>query len=291
MTAPSYVHNRSEEGRVLNWQKEVAKSTARRPSLERLSATRVIVNHITKPTVIVSHAPTRPKEETEINTRAIIGTILGASAGAAVAYAMVRGEQEDRLAQEGSRMEYSVKRVKESAVVVRPALADVQTYKSQHNSTYDMDDPQSYRSISRTRLPSLVSSARSEKQPQTAMLRSVPPHGGSHTGHTIIQTKNGTKVLSGTSHTRTSHTPPRSKTGKHPASAVNVPLPQSHSSTQITRHGSIVPDDSISQVSTNRPRDKARSSSDNPHGSSKSGSSHRRHAAYASGSTARPDRR
>ena len=292
MTAPSYALSRLEENRVLNWQKDVARSTASRAPPEPPSTTRVVVNHITTPTVVVSRAAPRPKEEAEISTRAIIGTILGAGAGAAVAYAMVKGEHEDRQAREPSPVTYPVKRVTETAVVVRPPLADVRNYQSQRTSIYDMDRPRYNRSISGPRVETVVSSARSQREPQTEVLRSVPPYVGSHTGQTIVRSKNGTKVLAGSADCQSSYASSPSKREKYPSSAADVPLPQGRVSTLINRRDTVVPNDSISQVSTNRPRDRERSSHHHHHHhqSSKSGSGHRRHPSYTSSRTARPDR-
>lgn len=88
----------SEKDRVLAWTKNVAASTAdeapkptsqtphpEAPHVDRGSP-RVVVNQIvTTPAVVVTRVkPEAPKDE--INTNAVIGTILGATAGAVVAY-------------------------------------------------------------------------------------------------------------------------------------------------------------------------------------------------------------
>ena len=89
----------SENDRVLAWTKDVAESTAiepprpmsqaRRPEARHVEREppRVIVNQlITTPAVVVTR--TRPDSipRDEISTKAIIGTVLGATAGAVVAY-------------------------------------------------------------------------------------------------------------------------------------------------------------------------------------------------------------
>ena len=86
----------SENDRVLAWTKDVAKSTAIEAphSMSQAATTeahyvereppRVIVNQIvTTPAVVVTRE-SRPKDE--ISTKAVIGTLLGATAGAVVAY-------------------------------------------------------------------------------------------------------------------------------------------------------------------------------------------------------------
>ena len=88
----------SEKDRVLAWTKDVAvstadetpKSTSRPPCREarhtEREPPRVIVNQIVAtPAVVVTRVrPETPKDE--ISTKAVIGTILGATAGAMVAY-------------------------------------------------------------------------------------------------------------------------------------------------------------------------------------------------------------
>ena len=147
MTASRSIRRRSEESRVLDWQKDVARSTATRARPDPPSTTQIIINNITTPDVVVSRPAPQSKQETEISTRAIIGTILGASAGAAVAYAMTKGEYENRQAKESSQKTYPVKRVTETAVVMRPPLTDVRNYQPQRTSTHSGDRPRSHHSL------------------------------------------------------------------------------------------------------------------------------------------------
>lgn len=87
----------SDKDRVLAWTKDVAKSTANEaphpaPQLEASRCVereppRVIVNQvITTPAVVVTRARPESRQKDEISTKAFIGTILGATAGAVVAY-------------------------------------------------------------------------------------------------------------------------------------------------------------------------------------------------------------
>ena len=291
MTASRSVRRRPEESRVLDWQKDVAKSTASRAPPEPASTTQIIVNNITTPNVIVSRPTSQTKQETEISTRAIIGTILGASAGAAVAYAMTKGEDENRHAQSSSQKTYPVKRVTETAIVMRPPLTDVRNYQPQRTSTHSPGRPRSHHSMIGPRVETVVSSSRSRREPRSELIGSTPPITQSHTGQTIIRTNNGTKVLAGSNYSRGSHTPSRSKREKYTSSAAGVPLPESKVSTLISKHDTIVPDDSISQVSTMRPKHYEKSSHHhhNNHGS-RSASSHRRRPSHTSSRTARVDR-
>ena len=94
----------SEKDRVLAWTKDVADSIADEASrstykaqqretrhVERESP-KVVVNQIvTTPAVVVTHVRAESAPKDEISTKAIIGTLLGATAGAAVAYGTCRG--------------------------------------------------------------------------------------------------------------------------------------------------------------------------------------------------------
>lgn len=91
--------NISEKDRVLAWQKDVAESTAieaphptsrtPHPGSRRVEREppRVIVNQIiTTPAVFVTRARPESTPKEEISTKAVIGTVLGATAGAVIAY-------------------------------------------------------------------------------------------------------------------------------------------------------------------------------------------------------------
>lgn len=88
----------SEKDRVLAWTKDVAASTASEapkptsfaphPEARRVDKepARVVVNQfLTTPAVVVTRVKPEPPKD-DISTKAIIGTILGATAGAVVAY-------------------------------------------------------------------------------------------------------------------------------------------------------------------------------------------------------------
>ena len=92
----------SEKDRVLAWTKDVAKSTANEaphpapqpPQHEARYVERepssVIVNPVitTTPAVVITRARPESRQKDEISTKAVIGTVLGATAGAVVAYGM-----------------------------------------------------------------------------------------------------------------------------------------------------------------------------------------------------------
>lgn len=85
----------ADDKRVLAWQKDVAKSTVGLGSEVTKNTARVIINNVTAPTLTVSRSTAQTKDEGDMSAKAIIGTLLGAAAGAAVAYAMTKGEAEN----------------------------------------------------------------------------------------------------------------------------------------------------------------------------------------------------
>ena len=93
----------TDDKRVLDWQNDVAKSTVGGGSQVEKSSVgcgsqagkntaRIIVNNVTAPAMVVSRSTAQIKDDSDMNARALIGTLLGAAAGAAVAYAMTKGE-------------------------------------------------------------------------------------------------------------------------------------------------------------------------------------------------------
>ncbi|CAO1602830.1 hypothetical protein XANCAGTX0491_006428 [Xanthoria calcicola] len=91
--APNTDRSDQEAHRVLSWQKEVAASIVSQPSPSTRSSPRVIVTSITKPTIMVSDQTTQAKAGSDQSSKTLIGTLLGAAAGAAVAYAMTRDNE------------------------------------------------------------------------------------------------------------------------------------------------------------------------------------------------------
>lgn len=98
----------TDDHRFLNWQKDVARDTAIVTTRPGSNATRITVNNFTTPTVAVSHPIVEPSCNSEISTKSLIGTLLGAAAGAAVAYAMTKGEEESSKATVARRTSYQI---------------------------------------------------------------------------------------------------------------------------------------------------------------------------------------
>lgn len=92
---PSKLRIEDAENRgVLSWQKDVAKSTASDSPLAKSASSQVVINNFTVPTMAVSQPLPDLKPKSDMSTTALIGTLLGAAAGAAVAYAMTKAEDE-----------------------------------------------------------------------------------------------------------------------------------------------------------------------------------------------------
>ena len=96
----SVVSAHPEGSRVLTWQKDVAKSTVSdNQSTVSRTALRPIVN-ISTPTVVVSHPVPEPRVGGDANSKQLVGTLLGAAAGAALAYIMTTGEAQSQQHQQ-----------------------------------------------------------------------------------------------------------------------------------------------------------------------------------------------
>ena len=107
-----------EEHRVLRWQKEVARSTVGSDVKSDKSAARIIINNITTtPATTVSYSQPEPNPGSEMSAKALVGTLLGAAAGAAVAYAMTKGEEESQNVSASKQVLY------QAIEAARPALA------------------------------------------------------------------------------------------------------------------------------------------------------------------------
>jgi len=100
------INSNSEDRKIRAWQKDVvssiaddASTTARDPSptLSNAPPPPLVVNQIvtTSPVVVTRIRAPEPKISDEIKTKAIIGTVVGATAGAFIAYAMVKGDSEN----------------------------------------------------------------------------------------------------------------------------------------------------------------------------------------------------
>ncbi|KAI4154025.1 MAG: hypothetical protein LQ341_000450 [Variospora aurantia] len=91
--AASHLDHGSEAGRVLSWQKEVANSTVSLDAHSQRPKPQTVVTNIIKPTIMVATPSTESNSGNDAGSKTFIGTLLGAAAGAAVAYAMTKGDE------------------------------------------------------------------------------------------------------------------------------------------------------------------------------------------------------
>ena len=310
---PSGDLDRSDTQRISEWRKDVAYSTNERANSQaNMESPRIIVNNITTtPPVEVYRVRPASKGDGESSTKAIIGTILGASAGAVVAYAMARSERERSHDPEPRRVEYR-------AIEATPQrLAETRiVYESPHPShkqaqnlpvvMHHMDNSRLTHESPASRIKTMVSS-----QPDSACADPVRSAVGSHVGRTITQT-NGTKVLTGDLQHPTKSRNSREKSVREVEdielrrspqateirSAKNIPLPPSRVSSLISSvthkemstndYATVVPDDSISQVSARQSNNHRRHEHDNynrHHSKSEHGSKHGRQSSHGSSKT------
>lgn len=267
--APSIYANDQEDQRVLAWQRDVAKSTASEASrlevqptpVERIP-TQIIVNQIVQPAVVVTRTRTEePKPTDEISTRAIVGTILGATAGAVVAYAMTKGDSE-------SHQQSHIQRKITYRTIEAPAAQDLvrQDVFARNSSLPNSNSVVRTTPIDsspRSRVNTLPPSSEHSRRSSPTVVRSAD-------AGPVIQTNNGTRIsVVEPQGSRASHTSSSSKTVRKAdlspqpptvitvKSAKDIPLPASMVSTREKEElkiddRSVHPHDSVSQVSSRR---------------------------------------
>lgn len=94
LESPKSVVSNIDGRKVLSWQKDVARSTADGPVQSEMASNRVVSKKYASPAMLVTHSTFETKPKSDTSTKALIGTLLGAAAGAAVAYAMTKSEEE-----------------------------------------------------------------------------------------------------------------------------------------------------------------------------------------------------
>ena len=274
--APSIYANDQEDQRVLAWQRDVAKSTASGASRLEVQSTpaeriptQIIVNQIVQPAVVVTRTRIEePKPTEEISTRAIVGTILGATAGAVVAYAMTKGDSE-------SHQHPQIQRKITYRTIEAPVAQDLVRQDVLASNAVIRTIP--IDSSPRSRVNTLPPSSEHSRRSSPTVVRSAD-------AGPVIQTNNGTRIsVVEPQGSRVSHTSSSSKTVRKAdlspqpptvitvKSAKDIPLPASMVSTREREElkiddRSVHPHDSVSQVSSRR------DGKSRHHGGSKAGS-------------------
>ncbi|KAL9037721.1 MAG: hypothetical protein Q9214_005572 [Letrouitia sp. 1 TL-2023] len=85
------------QDRVRSWQKEVAKSTSSQIPQADKEKPQITISNITVPTVTIAQPLSQTKSSGDVGSKALVGTLLGAAAGAAFAYAMTKSEGNNGL--------------------------------------------------------------------------------------------------------------------------------------------------------------------------------------------------
>ncbi|KAK3173391.1 hypothetical protein OEA41_006720 [Lepraria neglecta] len=296
--APSIRTDIPEGRRVLAWQHDVADSMTREAPRLAVQATpveqappRIIINQVVNtPGVVVTRVRTEEqKPSDEISTRAIVGTILGATAGAVVAYAMSKGDSEShQQPQTQSKITYRTIEAPPAQDVVR---VETITRNSDHGSYANHSSLANSRptsrglpieSVPRTYVETLVDPSKTSRRPYHTVVRRED-------AGPVVQTNGGTRISVGepqgprASHASSNRTIQRAEMMPLPPSvatqarlARDVPLPSSQATSLASKvkedsrldvKSSIHPHESVSQVSTRRS-----GKSKHHHGGSRSGS-------------------
>ena len=259
LVAVKAVSPKSDMRSIPAWRKDVPSRMDDQISRYRTPGSpQIIVNNVAStPAVDVYRVKQNPASGGEISTGAIISTILGASAGAAVAYAMATSGADKSSDLERQRVAYRTITTPPPATKVIHERPRTGTSLERGIEMIDLEDIG-------TRVKTVASS-----RPKLQALP-APTARNSRSGKTVARTS-GTKTSARGTETYTK--PSRSGLGQEKGSrtshsiksARNIPLPASRVPTDLTPAtsggsrlndlGTIVPDDSISQVSTRRSSD------------------------------------
>lgn len=310
--ALSNAHSRSEDERVRAWQKEVAANTAEQTAPAAQGST-FFVKNVTTPAMFMARVPSESKHANETSTKAIIGTIPGASAGPVVSYAMVKGKNESTRPPELRRVAYRTiqttgQRSTDTAVVLQPHRTVARDFQPQSRAVREVVRPRPRQEVSGPRVNTVLSPAHRNPMPQSSILRSAPPDARSHAGggEKVIARTRGTTILLGSyPHSLASHASPERKTlrfaesarfppSSETKSARGIALPQRLAPTAVARERekdevtTVLPGDSISQTSSNGPKNHgskhhrgSKSAREKAHSRRDSHSSHRNENGYS----------
>lgn len=281
--APSIRTDIPEGRRVLAWQRDVADSMtleAPRPAVQAMpveqAPPRIIINQVVStPGVVVTHVRTEEqKPSDEISTRAIVGTIIGATAGAVVAYAMSKGDSENH--QQPQTQSKITRRTIEAPPAQDAVRVETITRNSDHGSYTNHSSLANSRptsrglpieSVPRTYVETLTNSSEHSRRSYHSVVRRKD-------AGPVVQTNGGTRISavepqgSRASHACSNRTirqaemipiPPSVATQAR--SARDVPLPSSQATSLASKvkedsrldvKSSVHPHESVSQVSTRR---------------------------------------
>ena len=284
--APSIRTDIPEGRRVLAWQRDVADSMtleAPRPAVQAMpveqAPPRIIINQVVStPGVVVTHVRTEEqKPSDEISTRAIVGTIIGATAGAVVAYAMSKGDSENHQ-QPQTQSKITCRTIEappaQDAVRVETITRDSDHGSYANHSSLANSRPTSrglpIESVPRTYVETLTNPSEHSRRSYRSVVRRKD-------AGPVVQTNGGTRISavepqgSRASHACSNRTirqadmiplPPSVATQARSArSARDVPLPSSQATSLASKvkedsrldvKSSVHPHESVSQVSTRR---------------------------------------
>lgn len=263
----------SENERVLAWTKDVAASTAKEapyatsresqpePRHVEREPPRVIVNQIiTTPAVVITRTRQESTPNDEISTKAVIGTVLGATAGAAIAYAMTKSQTESAHVERPKR---TTQRVIEAPITYNLVQREDVDYVREHSWA-----------SSKPRHHAIATPPLRRSHADDLIPRSEHSHHTSHTlprSHVKVATNppHVTKILVADSrHSRAPHASSHEKTARQSdfiptaevRSAKDIPLPHSRVTSLATKgrednrvsQSSVSPKESVSQLSTRR---------------------------------------
>lgn len=173
--APARSERGSDASGVLSWQKEVARSTVSQDARSHKTKPQTVVTNIVKPAIMVANPSAATESGNDVSSKTFIGTLLGAAAGAAVAYAMTKGEENSNKA--AGNIAYQVVEAARSytthsTAVPQPAYAQSSASRISHKEPQTLEYPRSQLSATRS-----VASyqAPSSYEPTSRLTITAPP--------------------------------------------------------------------------------------------------------------------
>lgn len=258
------------QDRVRSWQKEVAKSTSSQIPRADEEKQQIAISNITVPTVTIAQPLSQIKSSSDVGSKALVGTLLGAAAGAAFAYAMTKSEGNSGLQAAAYQMiEASNPSLAPSAASLQQPHPPSAVSRASQSAPKQLEygKPATIRSVISSRASS--SHKRSEPlaltaQPHASTLIDtfIPPSEIPRYHHQsisrsqsdgLVQPKASSRASShGSRHSKLSYAPSTAQTVMQPdispskessvvtevKYAKEVPLPQSRTTSTASRHNS-----------------------------------------------------
>lgn len=168
---------------VLSWQKDVARSTIDTEPQAEKQTSRIVINNVSTPTTVITRSPAQA-EEGDMSAKALVGTLLGAAAGAAVAYAMAKGEAQNKSAPAAQTITYQTVETT-NPLPARSTLSSRQSYE-QSGPSYALQSAR--KELEYLQAPSIAGRSQVSRSLTSPRLLPGTASVGKHIASTLIDT-------------------------------------------------------------------------------------------------------